>query len=523
MHKHNPFFRRPWVALLVLISCLMLQVPLWASGENSRGELFEELDDLFRNARLDLKAPSLVYGVVVKGELAHSGRFGQAMRSSESVPTNQTAYRIASMTKMMTALLVLDLQDQGLLYLDAPAETYVKALASLKYPTTDSRKITVRDLLNHTSGFVTDDPWADRQMARSNDELDEFLSRAEPFTFAPGEAFEYSNLGFSLLGRIIENVSGQSFSQQMQSRLLKPLDMSNTTLDFNALSAAQRAGAYNWVDGEYLEEPVLESGAFDPLGGIWTTVEDYGKFVAWMLSAWPARDEAETTPIPRRVIRSVTDGVYLMGASQGSGLNSDSDCLMGSAYSMGLGIRKHCEAGLVLTHGGGFPGFGSYVLMMPDKGLGVFGFANETYADVYGPVWDAARVLMASDLGKEAHQYSADSRLLKAYEAVFAAYSSANIQAANTTFADNFFLDRSEDRWNRQLAAIKSEAGECTQGDFQPRGRLSGEFEWSCETARVAGYIVQSPVNPADIQKLHLRILRRDGNGNDLVIDPDFH
>jgi D-alanyl-D-alanine-carboxypeptidase/D-alanyl-D-alanine-endopeptidase len=523
MHRHKFIFRRPRFAVLMLFSCLMMQGPLWASDEINQAKTFKELDDLFRNAHLDVKAPSLVYGVVAGGELIHSGRFGQAKLSSESTPTDQTAYRIASMTKMMTALLVLDLQDQGLLYLDAPAESYVKALASLEYPTRDSRKITVRDLLNHTSGFVTDDPWADRQMARSNAELDEFLARIEPFTFSPGEAFQYSNLGFTLLGRIIENVSGHSFSNQMQNRLLKPLGMSNTTLDLNTLSAEQRAGAYNWVDGEYLVEPVLESGAFDPLGGIWTTVEDYGKFVSWMLSAWPARDDPETTPIPRRVVRSVTDGVYLMGASQGSGLNSDSDCLMGSAYSMGLSIRKHCEAGLVLTHGGGFPGFGSYVLIMPDKGIGVFSFANETYAAVYGPVWDAARVLMASSLGREAHQYSADPRLMKAYEAIFVAYSSADIQATNQAFADNFFLDRSKERWNRQLEAIQSEAGECVLGDFVPGGRLSGGFEWSCESARVAGYLVQSPLNPADIQKLHLRVVRRDGNGNDLVIDPDFH
>ena len=523
MHFLKLIFRGTCVALLVLILCLVMQVPLWAFGETDSQGTFKELDDLFSKARLDLKAPSLVYGVVVNGELAHSGSFGQALLSDESMPTDQTAYRIASMTKMMTALLVLDLQDRGFLYLDAPAEIYVTALSSLEYPTTDSRKITVRDLLNHTSGFVTDDPWADRQMARTNSELDEFLSRAEPFTFAPGEAFEYSNLGFTLLGRIIQNVSGKSFSDQLQSRLLKPLGMNNTTLDFNGLPAAQRAGAYNWIDGEYLEEPVLESGSFDPLGGIWTTVEDYGKFVAWMLSAWPARDEPEATLIPRRVVRSVTDGVYLIGASQGSGLNSDGDCLMGFAYSMGLSIRKHCDAGLILTHGGGFPGFGSYVLMMPDKGLGVFGFANETYAPVYGPVWDAARVLMASDMGREPHQFTADARLLKAYEAVFAAYSLGNLQSANLTFADNFFLDRSEDRWKRQLERIRSDAGECTMSDLQPWGRLSGEFEWSCETARVAGYLVQSPLNPANIQKLHLRIMRRDSNGKDLVIDSDFH
>jgi CubicO group peptidase (beta-lactamase class C family) len=508
---------------LLLFLMLALPVVPQATADDGAAAVFAELDALFSAARLDIKAPSLVYGVVAGGEAVHSGHFGQARLDPAAAPTDRTAYRIASMTKMMTALLVLDLQDQGLLHLDAPAEDYVPALADLDYPTRDSRRITVRDLLNHTAGFITDDPWADRQMARSREELDAFLARMEPFHFAPGEAFQYSNLGFTLLGRIIENVSGRSYAEQLQQRLLAPLGMTHTTLDLDDLPATQRAGAYNWVDGSYLDEPVLDSGAFDPLGGIWTTVEDYSRFVAWMLSAWPARDDPETTPIPRRVVRSVTDGVFLLGAGRGSGLNSADDCLMSSAYSMGLGIRRHCDAGLMLMHGGGFPGFGSYVILMPDIGIGVFAFANETYADAYGPVWDAARQLMSSDLARDVHRHTADPRLLSAYDGVFRAYTAGDITGADLAFADNFFLDRDRQRWNWQLAAIRDEAGSCEQGDLQARGRLSGDFTWTCETARVAGFLIQSPLDPAHLQRLHLRIVRRDGSGRDMVIDPDFH
>ncbi|KXI27212.1 serine hydrolase domain-containing protein [Paraglaciecola hydrolytica] len=507
----------------ILAAVILFSFSALSLSKEPQKKIFNELDELFEKARLDIKAPSLVFGVVTDEGLVHSRGFGSRTLPDGTAPDNQTAFRIASMTKMMTALLVLDLQDQGLLYLDAPAETYAKALASLTYPTTDSRKITVRDLLNHTSGFVTDNPWADRQMARTNEELNAFLAKAEPFAYAPGEHAEYSNLGYVVLGKIIENVSGRSFAEQLQNRLLKPLKMNNTTLDLNTLTLAQRAGAYNLVDGKYLQEPVLESGSFDPLGGIWTNVEDYGKFVAWMLASWPAHDGPERTLIPRRVVRSVTDGVSLLGASKGSGMVSENDCTMSSAYSMGLGIKKHCDAGLVLTHGGGFPGFGSYVVMMPDKGLGVFSFANETYANAFGPVWDAARKLINSDLGKSPHQYTADVRMQKAYEGVIEAYASSDIQTANLTFADNFFLDRSQERWARQLKEIKSDAGECKVGDLKPVSRLSGEFEWLCAKARVAGYLLQSPLNPANIQMLHLRVILRDGNGRDLVLDNDFH
>jgi CubicO group peptidase (beta-lactamase class C family) len=136
------------------------------------GDLAEELDAMFAAAKLDVRAPGLVYGVVDRDGMLRVRGYG--MRDLESgVPaTADTAFRIASMTKMMTALLVHDLADQGKLSLDDPAEQHVPALAAWKYPTQDSRKVVVRDLLNHTAGFVTDDPWADRQLGVSAETMD---------------------------------------------------------------------------------------------------------------------------------------------------------------------------------------------------------------------------------------------------------------------------------------------------------------------------------------------------------------
>ena len=91
-------------------------------------------------------------------------------------------------------------------------------------------------------------------------------------------------VNFNRLTTSIETI-GVTASYAFSEKWSAGLTLNNTTLDLNDLPAEQRAGAYNWIDGEYLAEPVLESGAFDPLGGIWTTVEDYGKFVAWMVSA----------------------------------------------------------------------------------------------------------------------------------------------------------------------------------------------------------------------------------------------
>ena len=486
--------------------------------------VLSELDKDFAAARLDLAAPALVFGVVADGELLHYGTFGVRNIKTGEPARPDTHFRIASMTKMMTALLVLDLHDQGKVALDAPAENYVAALRTWVYPTTDSRKVTVRDLLNHTAGFVTDNPWADRQMALSQDELDAILSGAEPFSTAPGSRFEYSNLGYALLGQIIQKTSGQSFSTRLRERLLDPLGMKDTGLDSTQIPDDRRAQEYNWVDERHIEEPVLGSGSFDPIGGIWTTAEDYGKFVSWFLSAWPPRNDPETGVIPRRVIRSVTDGVYLIETHHRSGLDGEDDCQVAYGYSMGLGINRHCDAGLILTHGGGFPGFGSYVALMPDSGIGVFAFANRTYAEAYGPVWDAAIKLSKSGLAAEPAAISPDPKLQAAYEGVAKVYNASDISSGGVEFEDNFFLDRSVDRWNRQIAGINSIAGKCdTAAPLETDGSLSGSFDWNCENARITGVVTLSPVRKEEIQYLHLRLVRRDENGRDLITDFDFH
>ncbi|MBL8290634.1 MAG: beta-lactamase family protein, partial [Bryobacterales bacterium] len=168
-----------------------------------------EIDRLMDNYRLDAHIPGMVWGIVKDGKLVHVKGAGVQDTTSKRPVTSSTLFRIASMTKSFTALSILKLRDEGKLSLDALAETYVPEMRGWKYPTTDSPKIRVRDLLTHTAGFVTDDPWGDRQTPLPEDEFTRLLSEGVPFTRPPGTAMEYSNLGYAILGRIVANVSRQ--------------------------------------------------------------------------------------------------------------------------------------------------------------------------------------------------------------------------------------------------------------------------------------------------------------------------
>ena len=507
-----------------LAAILITLFPPFALGSESLPtDLKRRLDGIFEGAALDAHTPGLVYGVVVGEKLAHARALGVRSLRTKAPVTTETRFRIASMTKMMTALLVLDLQDQGRIFLDAPAETYVPHLKRWAYPTKDSRKVTVRDLLQHTSGFVTDDPWADRQMSRTPRQLDRFLAEAQPFTAAPGATWSYSNFGYAILGRLIETVTKQSFAQRLETRILRPLGMTASGLNDAALSKVNRAMAYNWVDGAWIAEPILKSGTFDPLGGVWTTAEDYARFVGWFLSAWPARDDPDEGPIPRRVVRAMVEHSALIGVRSVPGFDSRPGCARAVGYSMGIGVSRHCKLGRVLHHGGGFPGYGSYVLFMPDRNIAVFAFSNRTYAGMAVPAWDAAAVLADASVPMASNLSAADG-LTAAYEAVKKTYRIRSIRGGGLKVADNFYLDRSSKRWNAQLEAIARFAGRCEgKESLDAHGRLSGSFLWRCQRGRVFGQIVMAPVDPSAVQRLTLRAVRRDGLGREMVINPDFH
>src|SRR6187549_2538669 len=177
-----------------------------AQTATTEAKVYAKVDEIFADYALDNHIPGVVYGVVAHGELVYVRGIGVQDLESKRPVTADTLFRIASMTKAFTALTILKLRDEGKLELDAPAEKYIAEMRGWKYPTQDSPRIRVRDLLNHTAGFVTDDPWGDRQTPMPEAEFTRLLREGVPFTRAPGIAWEYSNLGYALLGRVITNV-----------------------------------------------------------------------------------------------------------------------------------------------------------------------------------------------------------------------------------------------------------------------------------------------------------------------------
>ena len=165
-------------------------------------------DERFAAARAEADIPVIAYGLLLGGSLVHRGA---ATAPDAEQPTSASSFRIASMTKSFTATTVLALRDRGELDLDDALARWLPWSSSIGLPA-GSPTLRLRHLLTMTAGFQTDDPWGDRQEPLPIDDFDRLVTDGLSFCRPPGIHFEYSNLGYALLGRVITQVSGCSTS-----------------------------------------------------------------------------------------------------------------------------------------------------------------------------------------------------------------------------------------------------------------------------------------------------------------------
>ena len=461
-------------------------------------------DAIFAEFQRENHVPGLVYGIVMNGRLAHVRGFGVQELDARRTVSADTLFRIASMTKSLTALAVLQLRDEGRLSLDAPAETYVPELRGWRYPTADSPRIRVRDLLHHTAGFVTDDPWGDRQTPMLEAEFTALLRHGVPFTRAPGLRMEYSNFGYALLGRVVANVSGMPYRTYVEQTLLRPLDMASSGFEVTEAPLVRRAMGYRWEDGRWAPEPTMRHGAFGAMGGLQTSASDYARYLAWLLAAWPPRDDPETGPVRRATVRELAQGSNF--AELRTRTLDGAPCPQAMAYGMGMRVMTDCEFGPVLQHGGGYPGYGSGVLLLPDQGVGLFVFSNRTYAGGTDALWQLASAMNKAGLLRDRRD-PVSPVLASAYATARDIYARGDVLAARDRLAGNFLLDRSAEGWRRDLAGIRAQVGACPRDmPVYARGALSANFRWVCERGTVDGFLLLAPTTPVTIQQLRLTV-----------------
>jgi CubicO group peptidase (beta-lactamase class C family) len=472
---------------------------------------FPEIDRIFQDYAASAHVPGAAWGIVVDGELAHTGVTGYRDVPSKAPVTADSVFRIASMTKSFTAIAILKLRDEGKLSLEDPAEKYVPEMKALAYPTSDSPRLTIRHLMSHAEGFPEDNPWGDQQLADTDEQMSAMIKAGIPFSNAPGVAYEYSNFGFAILGRIVGNVTRESpamaptaaYTKYVTEQVLTPLGMASTTLEPSRVPADRLAHGYRWEDNQWKNEPLLANGSFGSMGGMLTTLSDLGRYVGAFLAAWPPRDGAETPPIRRSSLREMQQVWRPAPAVVTKASLSSAVQLNSGGYGFGLRVSQSCQFPTIVAHGGGLPGFGTQMRWLPEYGVGLIAFGNKTYTS-WPATFDAALDALARTGGLQPRQIEPSPALVAARDAVAKLVMTWDDAAAERLAAVNLFLDQSKDRRRAAIETLRTQVGACAAGSGFDRveNALRGDWTMTCDRGRLKVAITLAPTMPPKVQYL---------------------
>ncbi|MET8568002.1 serine hydrolase domain-containing protein [Streptomyces sp. NPDC004783] len=279
-------------------------------------------------AQSEGRAPSLVAAVVRDGRTVWHG----ARTSVDGHgPDENVQYRIGSITKTFTAVLVLRLRDEGLIDLGDRLEKHL--------PGTGAGDATIAELLAHTGGLAAESPapWWERTPGSLRPELADVLGE-RPLLHPMGRRHHYSNPGYTLLGALVEQLRGAPWEDVLRREVLEPLGLDRTTVRPTAPHAGGWA-VHPWAD-VLLAEPAEDLGRMAPAGQLWSTTGDLARFAAFLVNGDDKVLAAETAremraPAAPAEAADVADGV---------------------TYGLGLQIQYR-DGRLLVGHSGSLPGF----------------------------------------------------------------------------------------------------------------------------------------------------------------------
>ncbi|MEU2582610.1 serine hydrolase domain-containing protein [Streptomyces avermitilis] len=300
-------------------------------------------------AQAEGRAPSLVAAVVRGGQTVWHGS-----RTSVDghAPDENVQYRIGSITKTFTAVLVMRLRDEGVLDLGDPLEKHL--------PGTGAGEATIAELLAHTGGLAAESPapWWERTPGSLRPELADVLGEL-PLRHPVGRRHHYSNPGYTLLGALVEEVRGAPWEEVLRREVLEPLGLHRTSGRPRAPHAGGWA-VHPWAD-VMLPEPAEDLGRMAPAGQLWSTTGDLARFAVFLaqgdeqvLSAESAR-EMRTPAAPAEA----------------------ADVMSGSAYGLGMQLQYR-DGRFLVGHSGSLPGFLANLTVSVEDDLAAVVLANCT-------------------------------------------------------------------------------------------------------------------------------------------------
>ncbi|MEM9717961.1 MAG: serine hydrolase domain-containing protein [Bacteroidota bacterium] len=374
-----------FIRLLLLLISFFLVFSKLVRGQN---DLEFKIDSIFHE--FSLETPGIMVSIVKKDSIIYSKGYGSA-QLEYGIPINEkTVFHIASDSKRFTAMAILLLEKQGLISLSDDIHQFFPKLHDF------GRKITIKNLLHHTSGLR--DQWQLLGMAGiyledviTQDHILSLLFEQRELNFIPGEEFTYCNTGYTLLAEIVSKVSGLSFEEFTHRNIFQPLEMHNTHFHSDHKQIVpNRAYSYSKIGDDNYEKEILN---FSNVGAtsLFTTAEDLQKWLSDVMSDQPkVADKKLTTRMQKKAALS-----------------------NGEPLIYGMGEMNFTFKGMRLVgHGGNDAGFNSFIGYFPNQELGVIALSNLKNISAGNLVLQVADVFFEN--GYKRHETSVRQKQAKA-------------------------------------------------------------------------------------------------------------
>ena len=407
----------------------------------------------------ELVTPSINYAVFDRGGVIFQHGVGEFQLDGRA-PQVDTVYRIASMSKSFEMAAVLVLVERGLLGLDDSVAGLVAEFTDPVDAAGVAIPVTVRMLMSNSSALPEDNGWADHELGLSRDDFLATVARGLHFAGIPGFGYQYSNIGFWLLGVIVENVSGQSFEAFAATELLEPLGLDDTRYsvgDYAQHDQQRIAHGYGSFDkgASWFSRPFVGTGIGGCAASMFSTVADIAVWSGWLSSAFDPDNSDDT--VLSRASRRLMQRIHTSMPAPAD--RPSEPQLEGIGYGFGLMVENDVRFGLISQHSGGLPGWSSNMRWHQETGIGVVVFANTNGVK---PGIAAAGILRAvlDEVRPPARQITLWPETLAAARAIDdAVRSGTSITVAENIFSPNLLSDVPADVRAARLATLVTELG----------------------------------------------------------------
>jgi len=378
----------PWFAifLLIIVAGLYAFAPHAPGTPDQVGDV-AELESYLNRLVKSGNPPGLSLVVVKDGGIVYNNAFGFADGPGSVKADTDTVYHWWSMTKIPTAVAIMQLRERGKLDLDEPVMEYLPWF-DVTYSSDTSPVITIRHLLQHTSGLPDTIPamigWVHYDDATRNQTeiVKEYLPEFKKLKFEPGEKAVYSNLNYMVLGAIIETVADQSYETYITENILEPLDMSQTGFVYTPSMADHEA--FGTLPVVHFYTPLLP------------TLLDTSKLIRQRQGKllWLNRVYIDATPSTGLIGPSTDVAKFMLAYLNRGSLNGNllldpesvstlTETPPIDGHGLGWSVGKVNDV-RYLEHAGGGPGFATIMRLYPERGMGIAILANGTDLDRKG-------------------------------------------------------------------------------------------------------------------------------------------